>query len=245
MLSMIKDFLPEPFDWCEIPAGKVTLEEGGYIPEGGQVFEVSAFYMAKYHITNAQFRLFVEGDGYSNPNYWTKIGWQYCQRDNWTRTKPRYWDDSRWNGSNHPIVGISWYEALAYCNWLNSRVTEIDGLTFQITLPTEQQWQHAVQGDKEETYTRLVNQFSKEKTYAYPSGESPYGVKDMNSNKWNWCLTTWDDGAISATPDVRHVLRGGRHISAFPVHANQHHARPPIVGRHHTSFRICAIPIPS
>jgi formylglycine-generating enzyme required for sulfatase activity len=61
-------------------------------------------------------------------------------------TEPRYWTDSTWNGDEQPVVGVSWYEAAAYCKWLSELTGEA------ITLPTEQQWQRAAQGDDGRAY---------------------------------------------------------------------------------------------
>nr|MCU0479923.1 TIR domain-containing protein [Anaerolineae bacterium] len=76
------DLLPKPFAWMPISAGKVTLitEKSwakNYIPEGkSQTFDVSAFDMAKYPCTNAQFKLFMDAGGYAEKRWWTEDGWQ-------------------------------------------------------------------------------------------------------------------------------------------------------------------------
>lgn len=66
------DILPQPFEWCEIPAGKVTLEDAS--SDGGTTggtFEVPTFLMAKYPITNAQYEVFVTAqDGYAEAKWW-------------------------------------------------------------------------------------------------------------------------------------------------------------------------------
>ncbi len=91
----------------------------------------------------------------------------------------------------------------------------------QITLPTEQQWQRAAQGDDGRKYpwgnkfdaslcntqesdigqTTPVTQYSK--------GVSPYGVMGMSGNVWEWCLTKWKSGNINPQGSNRRVLRGG------------------------------------
>ena len=69
-LLRVEDILPPPFDWCEIPAGKVTLEAGGYL-EKATTFDVPVFWMAKYPVTNGQFQVFVDDrEGYSNAAWW-------------------------------------------------------------------------------------------------------------------------------------------------------------------------------
>ena len=76
--------------------------------------------IAKYPVTNAQYRFFIEDGGYSDPRWlercWTAEGRDYRHKNNWTQ--PRYWDNAKFSLSNQPVVGVSWYEALAYANWL-------------------------------------------------------------------------------------------------------------------------------
>ncbi len=148
--------------------------------------------IARYPVTNAQYRRFVEGDGYRNQKWWSKEGWQWRQGK---RDRPDYWEDKKWNGPACPVVGVTWYEAEAYCNWLS----EYTGRTFR--LPTEAEWQRAAQGGDNRDYpwgnewaagrcntneakighTTPVGQFS-------PDGDSPLGCADMSGNVWEWCV---------------------------------------------------------
>ncbi|HLV33558.1 MAG TPA: SUMF1/EgtB/PvdO family nonheme iron enzyme, partial [Spirillospora sp.] len=131
--------MPAPFDWIEIP-------KKGYS-------------IAKYPITNAQFAKFIEAGGYKQQKWWTQAGWEAkakgwawnSSKSEWEETgtawtQPRYWTDSKWNGAEQPIVGVSWYEAVAFCLWLSEATGE------KIMLPTEDQWQYAAQGDDGRAY---------------------------------------------------------------------------------------------
>jgi formylglycine-generating enzyme required for sulfatase activity len=215
--SKIYDILPAPFDWCEIPAGKVTLEAGGYVPEGGQTFDVPAFTIAKYPVTNAQFAKFLQAGGYDNQQWWTKEGWQARQSNKWT--EPRLWQDSPFNSEEHPVVGVSWFEALAFCNWLREQSGE------SIILPTEQQWQRAAQGNDGWVYpwdndwdaSRCQNSVGANSsnstapvTQFEGRGDSPFGVVDMSGNVWEWTVTDFDTGSNDGDkPANKRVLRGG------------------------------------
>src|SRR5690606_32128020 len=131
-----------------------TLEEGGYVPEGGQTFDVPAFAIAKYPITNAQYAKFIAAGGYNQRKWWTDAGWQARELGlTWDGkptgkawTQPRFWQDSEWNGAEFPVVGVSWYESVAFCLWLSEASSE------NIALPTEQQWQFAAQGSDGRVY---------------------------------------------------------------------------------------------
>jgi len=215
--SRVYDILPAPFAWVDIPAGQVTLEEGGYTPKGGQTFNVPAFAIAKYPVTNIQFAKFIDSGGYREKRWWTSAGWQVREKEKWTQ--PRYWTDKKWNSADYPVVGVSWYESLAFCRWLSEVSSE------NILLPTEQQWQRAAQGDDNRIYpwgndwdgSRCNNSVGKdwEQNQTSPviqyegKGDSPFGVVDMAGNVWEWCLTAYETGSTSLDgTDVR-VLRGG------------------------------------
>lgn len=204
--------LPSPLSWCDIPAGRVTLEAGGYVPQGGLTVEVAPFQIAQYPVTVGQYARFVEAGGYDNQVYWTKEGW------NWRILKgierPRFWNEPDRNLPDHPVVGVSWFEAMAFCHWLSSVTGEA------ISLPTEQQWQRAAQGDDGRLYpwgntmdenrcnfTNITGHTTP--VTQYHTGASPYGVVDMSGNVWEWCLTDGIIGGQDSAGTNNRVLRGG------------------------------------
>jgi formylglycine-generating enzyme required for sulfatase activity len=189
--------LPAPFDWIEIPK--------------------KGYRIAKYPITNAQFRKFIEAGGYTNQQWWTAAGWKQREKDNWA--EPRYWNDAKWNGDTHPVVGVSWYESVAFCLWLSETTGE------KIMLPTEDQWQYAAQGDDGRVYpwgkqwdaircnnnvdSKGIGKTTPVRQYE-GKGDSPFGVVDMAGNVWEWCLTDYTNKThdINNNATLR-VLRGG------------------------------------
>lgn len=206
------DSLPPPFAWVDIPGGNVSLDEGGYIPQSGTTFYVKPFQIAKYPVTVTQYTLFVQAGGYDNQEYWTKDGW------NWRILKgielPRFWNEPNWHQPKHPIVGVSWYEAIAFCHWLSNLSHE------NITLPTEQQWQRAAQGndgrlypwgdlmdENRSNFTNITGHTTP--VTQYPNGASPYGVIDMSGNVWEWCLTDGVTGQAGIEGANNRILRGG------------------------------------
>ena len=182
------------------------------------------YWIGKTEVTNAQFRPFVEGDGYNNPAYWTAAGWAWRQENK--ITQPSSWDAPPWNGPNYPVVGVSWFEAVAYCRWLSTQT----GITF--SLPSEAEWEKAARGSDGLIYpwgntwdASLVNSSESglQKTTpvgSYPKGASPYGALDMAGNVWEWCATQggktypyqledeWQAAYLEAYVEAR-VLRGG------------------------------------
>lgn len=212
--------LPAPFEWIAIPGGEVLLKPGGYLRDGASD-QVGGFAISKYPITNAQFAAFIDGGGYSHPDWWTATGWAKRTESNWT--EPRYWQSADWNQRDQPVVGVSWHEAMAFCKWLGEAADQ------PITLPTEQQWQHSAQGDDGREYPwgntkptdhlcnwdRNVDETTP--VTRYPDGASPFGVMDMVGNVWEWCLTIWETGGTSVDAAGMRMLRGGSWSSDSPL----------------------------
>src|SRR5690606_19440719 len=102
----------------------------------------------KYPVTNHQFKRFIDAGGYgerdgARPPWWSKEGWELRLREDWT--EPRYSQGKSYNRSTQPVVGVSWYEAAAYCNWLTEQWRKQDTIAADETvrLPTQAEWEVA------------------------------------------------------------------------------------------------------
>jgi len=107
--------------------------------------DLTEFWIARYPVTNLEFKDFVDSGGYENPKWWggTKSAlwkWRAKQRV----IIPKYWRDSTWNAPNLPVVGVSWYEAVAYTKWRTDRLDK----EAILRLPTEAEWERAARGPK-------------------------------------------------------------------------------------------------
>lgn len=209
-----KDLMPAPFDWIEIAGGRGTLKT--YQDDVILSIPAETYWMAKYPVTNAQFQKFIEAGGYKDDKWWTEEGLKRRNEETWT--EPRYWQDSKWNGDTQPVVGVSWYESVAFC----LRLSDITGE--KIMLPTEAQWQYAAQGDDGRDYPwgndwnrDLCNNNVDKKgigktnsvTEYEGKGDSPFGVVDMAGNVWEWCLTDYENKTNKINNNAnRRVLRG-------------------------------------
>jgi formylglycine-generating enzyme required for sulfatase activity len=163
----------------------------------------------------------VEAGGYAEAKYWTKAGWQWRRSEN--RDRPDDYDEG-YQTPNHPRVGVNWYEAVAFCVWLSER------LGFEVSLPTEAQWERAARhtdgraypwGEAEDVRARAnVSETGIGSTSAvgmFPQGKAECGALDMAGNVWEWCRTKrtedYKDYERKADDAVegkeRRVLRGG------------------------------------
>jgi formylglycine-generating enzyme required for sulfatase activity len=199
--------------WVNIPFGQVTLKDTTFTKGG--TYNVSMFQIAKYPVTVEQYAQFVQDNGYTTETYWTRAGWEW--RSKKKIILPGFWEDERLHQPDHPIVGVSWYEAIAFCHWLSAKTGG------KITLPTQQQWQRAAQGDDGYLYPwgndwdgRKCNNnidenlsLSTTPVTSYPQGVSPYGVFDMAGNVWEWLLTQWVKDDININGHMPRRARGG------------------------------------
>jgi len=121
----------------------IKIKGGECDLEGLKTKKIDSFAIGKYPVTNLWFRKFIDGGGYKDESYWSGEG------KKWLRAvkvaEPRFWWQNRWNCPNSPVVGVSWYEADAFCRWLTAM--KQDGHTYR--LPSEEEWQAAAAGLKE------------------------------------------------------------------------------------------------
>jgi formylglycine-generating enzyme required for sulfatase activity len=161
--------------WVEVPAGEFWMGGSGE-DDGKPVHRVNvpAFKIARVPITNAQYKLFVEAARHQ---------------------APRHWEDGKVPRGleNHPVVYVSWHDAMAYCRWLS----KVSGKT--IALPSEAQWEKAARGDSDPRAYPWGDEWDGTKCNNYelgigtttpvgifPEGVSPYGCLDMVGNSWEW-----------------------------------------------------------
>jgi len=107
-----KDLLNELSTWIRIPGG---ADDGRDL------------WVGQYPVTNLQFKQFIAAGGYENPDWWSGDGWKWRTTEynpEWRGegpvTQPEYWQDPRLNRNGYPVVGVSYYEAEAYCRWLTA-----------------------------------------------------------------------------------------------------------------------------
>ncbi|GAB4537199.1 MAG: hypothetical protein Kow0063_23620 [Anaerolineae bacterium] len=218
-------YLPdEPLmGFVKVPAGPVVIgtrerDRGGLPREFPQhTIEWPTYYIARYPVTVAQFRAFVQESGYRAQGQW-----------------------ERYSGpENHPVVAVTWYDALEYCKWLTERFRTWQGTPeplamllrkqgWEVRLPTEVEWEKAARGTDGRTFPwgdeldpDRGNCFetgigATSPVGCFPGGASPYGVLDMSGNVWEMCRSLYrpypyrqDDGREDLEAKGDRILRGG------------------------------------
>lgn len=214
--------------------------------------ELPAFRIGRYPITNTQYRPFVEAEGYHQEQWWTEIGraWRrgaeadlsvidfddedlkkryadwLARRPAARRDRPFWWDDPQWGAATRPVVGVTWYEAVAYCHWLTARLREAGKLARNacVRLPNEAEWEKAARGpdgwrwpwgngwEEDHANTEEAGLGQTSPVGLFPKGASrPYGVHDLAGNVWEWTGSLWGRTSIRR-PDYRYPYdpRDGR-----------------------------------
>ena len=178
---------------------------------------------------------------------------------------PRYWDVGEFGKSNpnNPIVGVSWYEACAYAEWLcqnwerQPEVRVNPALKPQaIRLPLETEWTIAAGGEKPDrrypwdeagkTTTSLKEILRRANisdsgiwhttlVNAYPLGRSPFGVLDMAGNVWEWQANVYSKEA-----DCMGLRGGSWHHNRDVACVSARKYNPPSIPWYHFGFRVVA-----
>jgi formylglycine-generating enzyme required for sulfatase activity len=233
-------YLPnEPLlGFIEIPAGPFLMGSTNDDPQASDrekpqhELTLPRYYMARYPVTVAQYKTFVEHSG----------------------TTPA--DDDCLRGlPNHPVVRITWYEALTYSQWLTERLREWSGTPeplasllrqegWQVTLPSEAEWEKAARGTDGRLYPWGREPDSNRANYddtginatsavgCFPGGASPYGVEELSGNVWEWTRSLWGTDFLqpaftypyapgdgrenqAALDRTLRVLRGGAFLNVY------------------------------
>lgn len=228
-------WVPNDLDaWIQIPAGEFLYGDN----KKKEKIEIP-FSIQKYPVTNLQFKRFMDDGGYAKQEFWSAEGWTWrtgtydtkatgstkeylSRRPVEKRYEPYFWHDLKWSNPLAPVVGVAWFEAEAYANWLAKQLGQ------PLRLPTEQEWERAARGVKGREYA-WGDEFDRDKVNCaafweqkddasyvfgekgegtsivgqFKNGNTPEGISDLSGNVWEW-TTSW----YEAEQTIR-VLRGG------------------------------------
>jgi iron(II)-dependent oxidoreductase len=190
-------------DRCLVPAGEFLMGDGGGRPDEHPAHpaRTRAVRFARLPVTNADYARFLAATAHA---------------------PPRFWDDPRFNTPGQPVVGVSWFDAVAYCDWLSAAT----GHGFR--LPTEAEWERAARGGRTGTVYPWGDDpagWSPDPALAAVRQDRPnpaglsvpngYGLRDMGYNIHEWC-SDWYDPAyypVSPVDDPRGPATGSRRAS--------------------------------
>ncbi len=141
--------------------------------------------------------------------------------------QPDYWNNpayADWTVDNMPVIGISWYEAMAFCRWLDHqwRADSYEGAdevgeNASITLPSEAEWESAGRGingfrypweddfDTDRANTVEGRIWRVNAVGAFPKGVASCGAHEMSGGVWEWTRSLW--GTDPDTPDFGYPYR--------------------------------------
>lgn len=206
-----------------IPAGPFWM--GSDQKDDPQAYDVESpkhqvalpdYYIQRYPVTAAQYRHFVERSNHKTSD-----------------------EDSLKGPANHPVVWVSWYDALAYADWLTEEMKKNPRTPqelqkrlqagWRISLPSEAEWEKAARGTDGRIYP-WEGEFDPNRTNCaetglgrtsavgcFPGGRSPYGILDLSGNVWEWTRSKYEkykyvpgDGReVIDRSGAARVLRGG------------------------------------
>lgn len=224
----------------------------------GRVVRVERYFLDRYPVTNRQFQAFVSAGGYEQMAIWEPDIWPGVLDfvDQTGCPGPRNWREGRYEQGTdeHPVVGISWYEASAFARWVGKR------------LPTDPEWEKAgswpVQLSAAKRPQRRYpwgNTMDRKKANLwgsgpggivsireFPAGVSVGGVYQLIGNVWEWTTGTFGTWSypggdlVLATP--MRSIRGGAFDTYFDNQATCQFqsGEDPVARKHNIGFR-CAM----
>jgi formylglycine-generating enzyme required for sulfatase activity len=231
-------------EFIKVPAGKFIMgsKNDNQLAKDTEKpqhsLELPDYWMARFLLTNEQYAAYVGND-------------KHPLKD---------WE----NKKNHPVVNVSWNDAMAYCKWFNATYAEdLKKYSLTLHLPTEAQWEKAARGeygnewpwgnefDSSKCNSREGNKVESTPVGAYsPQGDSPYGCADIAGNVLEWTHSLWreypyqfDDGREKEDDAGSHVVRGGAFLGngefarCATRSVSESHGNNPFTG-----FRVCASP---
>ncbi|MBN2475726.1 MAG: SUMF1/EgtB/PvdO family nonheme iron enzyme [Pirellulales bacterium] len=224
----------------------------------GRVVRVQRFFLDRYPVTNRQFYEFVAAGGYQQVSLWDRSIWP-AVLDMVDRTGlpgPRFWQDGCFlsGEDDHPVVGVSWYEASAYARWIGTR------------LPSDAEWAKAGSWPVPLSATsRIQRKYpwgeNMDRTrcnlwgsgpnrvvsvHEFAEGVSVGGVYQLTGNVWEWTSANFRAGDHPSgdlvLPTPMKSIRGGAFDTYFDNQATCQFqsGESPLGRRHNIGFR-CAV----
>jgi formylglycine-generating enzyme required for sulfatase activity/predicted esterase len=215
-------------DYVYVPAGTFRMGDDSKDAlareKPAHVVDLDAYYIARFEVTNRDWKRFRDDPGYDDPKFWPS-----------GRVVPRdqvpYWTMANNHGGgtpdsdDYPVIGVNWDSATAYCSWLSAKTGK------RYRLPTEAEWEKAARGADGRRYPfgqsidRKLANYVGAQSYdtvmpvgSFKDGASPYGAFDMAGNALEWTQDWYDRDYYAVSPrknprgpatGAYRVVRGG------------------------------------
>jgi iron(II)-dependent oxidoreductase len=223
-----------------IPSGPFKMGSRFHFREAPrrEVF-VAEFEMVHVPVMVGQYAAFLESGQAAERQWWSEAGWAWRQglANGWgrvNRAQPDDWTRQQYE-LQHPVTGVTFYEAEAYCLWLGAQKNRV------VRLPTEAEWEKAARGEDSRPWP-WGEQFSPDKANTLErevggtmavgncTGDlSPYQLLDMAGNVQEWTTSTYRPAPDEHFADAElRVARGGSwHDTAYGARTSFRHVYPP------------------
>ncbi|MDX2228626.1 MAG: SUMF1/EgtB/PvdO family nonheme iron enzyme [Leptolyngbyaceae cyanobacterium bins.349] len=148
---------PPPPSMIFIPAGSFNMGNETAIALDNErpvhLVEVADYWIDQAPVSCGAYRQFMQAGGYHEPHWWSEAGWAWVQSS--AVSQPLYWSAAA-DGDQRPVCGVNWYEAEAYANYVGKR------------LPTEAEWEKAIQSDRRVAQSGIVWEWTNSWFMGYP-----------------------------------------------------------------------------
>ncbi len=224
--------------WCYVRPSMYRI--GGWPSKNSDSEKVATitlpeFWIARHPVTVVQYHAFIEAGGYTTQRWWTPKGWSWKG----SRTQPSYWHDPKYHVHEQPVIGVAWYEAVAFANWLTEQLANVLPTGYGVRLPTEAEWEASAAydtrmqrqtypwGESEPTTKRAV---FKESGLDHPAavgqrpdGAAACGAHDMVGNVWEWTMSSWESypGASGTVVDDFASSKGDVPVRGYSYYGNR------------------------
>jgi formylglycine-generating enzyme required for sulfatase activity len=224
-----------------VPAGKFLMgspddEPGRSTNERQHEVQISRpFYLGRCEVTRKQFSMFAGGEGKYKTQAEREKWSMALLRGRWVRAMEVRWNKPGFHQSDeHPVVHVSWRDAMEFCDWLSR------GIRREVRLPTEAEWEYACRAGTAEPFSfgkddaelhkhgnyadltaaklipRVDRSHDDERDLTGPVGRykpNAWGLYDMHGNVAEWCLDRYGEYPRQAVTDPQGPERGKQRLA--------------------------------
>ena len=214
--NILEEIIPNAFTFkmVKVEGGTFSMGDNDSKTEGEKrVHKVTIpdFYISPYTVTNAQYAVFLNDYGSDRMLNGEYEGKKMVYEHNWGMNKRGKDWYAATGFEQHPIINVTWYGAVEYCNWLSQKTEQ------SYRLPSESEWEFAARGGnkslgfqyagshklKEVGWFKL-NSFFETKPVGLKL-PNELGLYDMSGNIWEWCADNWEENYEYTALSLIHI----------------------------------------